>query len=95
MREHLSDDGCTQTRKWCRTRQQNIECVACDLNIRQCARQCIDALNETALFAINKFMEGLDPEATAREFSEEFEVEEELALSAVEVFIRQLGRYLK
>ena len=27
--------------------------------------------------------------------NEEFEVEEELALSAVEVFIRQLGRYLK
>lgn len=53
------------------------------------------SLNETALFAINKFIEGHDPGSTAKECSQEFEVEEELALSAVEVFIRQLGRYLK
>lgn len=52
-------------------------------------------VNETGLFALNLLINGGDAGSIARGLADSFEVEEEMARSAVEVFIRQLGRYLQ
>ena len=53
------------------------------------------SLNDTGLFTIYALISGAETSEVAEEMAKEFDVEKTLAEVAVDVFIRQLGRYLK
>ena len=50
--------------------------------------------NETGLRTLNMLKGGCDLDETARSLADEYGIPEEMALSGVESFVKQLGRYL-
>lgn len=53
------------------------------------------SVNGTGLFTLNRLISGDETNAIAVDMSKQYDVEPSLAESAIEVFVRQLGRYLQ